>query len=90
MQVRELRPLRESEITYVAPADKITVNDKNWPKTPESLGLWIARHQGVNKAPLEYIIRNSPTAPADPDPRNGIANSQYGSHHEEMLARCSH
>ena len=39
VRVRELRPLRESEITYVALADKITVNDKNWPKTLESLGI---------------------------------------------------
>ena len=89
-RVRELRPLRVSELAYAVPTDPIIINDKNWPKTLESLSLWIARHQGVSKAPLGYIIRNSDVSPVDPDPRMGVVGSQYVSHHEEMLARCPH
>ena len=89
-RVRELRPLRTAELASTAPDDKIVLNDKNWPKTLESLSLWIARHQGVTKAPLGYIIRNSQTTPPDPDLRTGLLASQYASHHEEMLARCPH
>ena len=89
-QVHELRPLRVLEIAYTVPSNKIVLNDKNWLKTLDSLSLWISRHQGVSKVPLGYIIRNSPTAPADPDPFMGLLASQYTSHHVEMLGRCPH
>ena len=55
-RVRELRPLKASEADYSTPTEKLTITDKNWPKTLESLGLWISKHLGVTKAPLGYIL----------------------------------
>ena len=89
-RVRELRPLKDEELAYKVPTDKVSIDDKNWPKTLESLQIWISKHLGVTKAPLGYVIRNDVTAPEDPDLRTGQHRSQYGSHHEEMLARCPH
>ena len=38
--------LKMTEQAYVGPTEKITINDHNWPKTLESLVLWILATKG--------------------------------------------
>ena len=67
------------------PKEKITTNDRNWPKTLESLVLWISAHEGVTKPPLDYCLKTEHLAPPAPDLPYGHVDSQYTSHLEEML-----
>ena len=88
-RVRELRPLRVSELAYTVPSDKVILNDKNWPKTLEGIVLLVARHLGVKKIPLQYVIwsKQNPRREIN-DPMFGSAGSEYISHQEEMTARA--
>ena len=42
----------------------------------------------MKKNPLAYIIRNEANPSALPDPSVGDADSRYGLHDEEMIARA--
>ena len=85
-RIRRLRHLRTTEADYADPTDKVVINDTNWPKTLESLVLWITKHVGVTKAPLGYCLRTEHLAPQAPDLRYGHADSAYTSHQDEMCA----
>ena len=63
LQLRGVRHLKTTEQAYVEPTEKITINDRNWPKTLESLVLWVSAHEGVTKAPLDYCLRTEHLAP---------------------------
>jgi len=62
-RIGSLRPSRTTEEAYVKPKEKITVNDRNWSKTLESLVRWVSAHEGVTKAPLDYCLRTEHLAP---------------------------
>ena len=89
-RIRRLRHLRTTEAAYVEPTEKMAINDSNWPKTLESLVLWISKHLGVTKVPLGYCLRTENLAPQAPDLRYGHADSVYASHEDEMCMRSPH
>ena len=74
-RIRRLRHLKATEFVYMEPTDKIVINDRNWPKTLESLVLWISKHKGVTKAPLGYCLQTEHLVPPAPDLRYGHADS---------------
>ena len=77
-----MRDLRAFEESYSAPEDTPTINDKDWPKTMDSLSEYLCYYLGETKIPLAYVIRDDVDIPADPDP---AATVQY-----EMIFRAPH
>ena len=61
--IRTLRDLKALEEAYTIPDSPPSINEKNWPKTLEGLVLWVAKHLGVKKTPLQYIIRTKQNPP---------------------------
>ena len=61
--VRTLRDLKSLEEAYAVPDSPPTINEHNWPKTLEGIVLWVAKHLGAKKTPLQYIIRNKHNPP---------------------------
>ena len=86
--VRTLRDLKSLEEAYAVPDSPPTINEHNWPKTLEGIVLWVAKHLGAKKTPLQYIIQNKQTPPLEiNDPAFGAVGTEYLSHQEEMTVR---
>jgi hypothetical protein len=78
--VRILRSLREQEKDHKEPSAP-EIDDKDWPRTIESIEEYLAECLGVTKIPLAYVIRDT-VAPAN-DPPNG-----WPTHQHEMNAKA--
>ena len=55
-EVWKLRDLYNLELAYLVLDSPPMINNKNWQKMLESIVLWVAKHLGVKKSPLQYII----------------------------------
>ena len=89
--VRELRDLREKELSHTNPTTVPQVVGTNWPKILEEILQWIGGHRGVKKAPLDYVVREHSDVPAEAtDHANGAPGSEYVTDEEEMTARSPH
>ena len=86
--IRALRAQRLLEAFKETPVTVPEIVEKNWPKTLETILLFLGQNLGVRKIPLAYIVRNEATPPALPDPSVGDTDLRYGSHDEEMIARA--
>ena len=82
--VRNLRELRDFESTYKPSEDVPTINDKDWPKTMETILEYLRSYLGDKKIPLAYVVRKEETVP-EADPEGGYATIQ-----DEMIARAPH
>jgi hypothetical protein len=82
--IRALRELREYEETYKPSEDVPTINDRDWPKTMETILEYLRSYLGDKKIPLAYVVRESEDVPVA-DPEGGYATLQ-----DEMIARAPH
>ena len=82
--IRSLRELREFEDTYKSSEDVPTINDKDWPKTMETILEYLRSYLGDKKIPLAYVVRESETVVVG-DPKGGYATIL-----DEMIARAPH
>lgn len=84
--VRDLQTMKDQDATHVNPEEKPTVNDKDWPKTFESIEQYFVNKRGELSLPLAYVIREQgdPANAAD-DPAN-----TYATPVQEMIARAPH
>ena len=53
--VRTVRELRDSDIAYSAPTEYPVINDKDWPRTIESIVEFLGTFLGETKIPLAYV-----------------------------------
>ena len=70
--IRNLRELREFELSYKVPdIDAPTINAKDWPKTMESIEEYLRSILGERKIPLAYVVRKNEDIPGGTDPSTG-------------------
>ena len=82
--IRTIRELRDYESSYKAPDNPPTINDKDWPKTMESIQEYLRLYLGEQKIPLAYVVRKDEGVPAiNPD-------GSYATVQDEMIARAKH
>jgi hypothetical protein len=79
VNIRRLRSLRDQEKDHKEPKAP-EINDKDWPRTIESIEEYLAECLGVTKIPLAYVIRDS-IEPVDA-PQTG-----WPTHQHEMIGR---
>jgi hypothetical protein len=82
-RVRALKDHRKSEKEHTD-VDAPSINNKDWPKTIESIEEFLRGRLGVTKIPLAYVIRDDVTTPdaADDPPTN------YISRNDELIHRA--
>jgi len=80
--VRSLKPLRDTELAYKRPEDKAPrMNERNWPKTLESVSEYLKTILGIKGVPLAYVVREDREI-ADDDPT--------WTHAQRMINRAPH
>ena len=79
VNIRRLRPLRDQEKDHKEPKAP-EIDDKDWPRTIESIEEYLAECLGVTKIPLAYVIRDT-IEPVDA-PAAG-----WPTHQHEMIGR---
>jgi hypothetical protein len=81
--IRTLRELREFESTYKVPTDNLsTINDKDWPKTMETIDDYLRSYLGERMILLAYVVRKTEDIPAGLDP-----STNYPTIQDEMVGR---
>jgi hypothetical protein len=65
--VQAVRELKEYKENYKAPHKKPKIDDKDWPKTFESINDYLTWINGEQNLPLAYIIRHNTAVPPDED-----------------------
>jgi len=86
--MRAVRAKRDADAAYKNPvtADYPVINDKDWPKTIESIVEFLGTFLGeTNKIPLVYVIRETVGLPEGDDP-----SDRYAGRAEEMIRRAPH
>ena len=78
--VREYESYAEWETNH-KDVEPPTLNDKDWPRTIESIKGWLRGCLGQEKSPLAYIVRDELAVPAEAtDPM-----TSYNSKQEELI-----
>lgn len=79
VNIRRLRSLRDQEKDHKEPKAP-EIDDKDWPRTIESIEEYLAECLGVTKIPLAYVIRESIEPVAAP-------LTGWPTHQHEMIGR---
>ena len=86
--VKKMKFQRQQEQGHVNPTVPPKLDTKNWPKTMESLEIYIKGHRAGEKGPLSYVVRKELFPPAAAvDPGFGDIGTKYNNHDDEMIAR---
>jgi hypothetical protein len=83
-RLRELKTKEEARVSEAPPPP--TIDNKDWPKTMDSLRDYFTSVLGETKAPLAYVIRENEAVPPEAD---DLATN-YDKPENEMIARMPH
>ena len=86
-EIRSVIELRDADIAYENPKSTNfpVINDKNWPKTMESISEFLDSYLGEMKIPLGYVIHQSVALPEGLDSRE-----KYATYAEDMIHCAPH
>jgi hypothetical protein len=65
--VQALTEMREYELNHTNPETKPTIDDKDWPKTFESIEQYFTLKRGKLHIPLSYVLGEQVTPPPSAD-----------------------
>ena len=82
---RSICEVRDTNRAYVAPTVFPVINDKDWPKTIETLTEFLDSFLGDTKIPLGYVFRKTVAFPEGDNPRPA-----YPTIAAEMICRATH
>jgi hypothetical protein len=55
--VRSYRDQQHHEVDFKKNAEEPVINEKDWPRTLETIREYLASHYGVTGATLDYVVR---------------------------------
>jgi hypothetical protein len=84
--IQVVRKLKEYEENYKAPDERPNIDNKDWPKTFESIDDYLAQINGEQNLPLAYIIRCNTAVPHNEDD----PSTNYPMAIAKMIAQAPH
>jgi hypothetical protein len=86
VMVLSVRDQQRHEVFSKKTAEEPMINDKDWPRTLETIREYLASQYGVTGAALDYVVRpDIEVKPEAEDPAEG-----YETVDQEMTARAPH
>ena len=84
--IRAIKPLKDDEESHVNPAEKPSINEKDWTKTLEDVHECFGAMLGATEIPIAHVTRDD----REPLPNAVDGAGNCDTPQEEMIARAPH